>query len=75
MWEAAQYAKASRLGKLLFLFMVAVGPDRSLGPAPLMLIPKGPSRVSRSKNHSEYGFGDLKPYYLGTRTLWVSQLQ
>ena len=32
------------------------------------------SRVSRSRNHSEYGFGDLKPYYLGTRTLWVSGL-
>ena len=29
------------------------------------------SRVSRSKNHSEYGFWDLKPYYLGTWTLWV----
>ena len=28
------------------------------------------SRVSGSKNHSEYGFWDLKPYYLGTRTLW-----
>ena len=24
------------------------------------------SRVSRSKNHSEYGFWDLEPYYLGT---------
>ena len=22
-------------------------------------------RVSRSKNHSEYGFWDLEPYYLG----------
>ena len=31
------------------------------------------SRVSRSKNHSEYGFGDLKPYNLGTRTRWVTQ--
>ena len=29
------------------------------------------SRVSRPQNHSEYGFWDLKPFCLGTRTLWV----
>ena len=37
-------------------------------------IPRGSkypnSRVSGTKNHSEYGFWDLKPYYLGTWTLW-----
>ena len=27
------------------------------------------SRVSGTKSHSEYGFWDLKPYYLGTCTL------
>ena len=27
-------------------------------------------RVSRTKNHSEYVFWDLKPYYLDTWTLW-----
>ena len=36
--------------------------------------PKGPSAqivgFQGPKNHSVYGFGDLKPYYLGTRTLW-----
>ena len=29
------------------------------------------SRVSRSKNHSGYGCGELKPCYLGTRAFWV----
>ena len=28
------------------------------------------SRVSRSKNHSEYGLWDLNPCYLGTWTFW-----
>ena len=28
------------------------------------------SRVSGTKNHSEHGFWDLKPCYLGTWTLW-----
>ena len=40
------------------------------------LVPRGSkhpnSRVSGTKNHSEYGFWDLKPYYLGTWTLWGS---
>ena len=31
------------------------------------------SRVSGTKNHSEYGFWNLKPYYLGTWTLWGRQ--
>ena len=29
------------------------------------------SRVSGPKSHSKYGFWDLTPYYVGTRTLWV----
>ena len=38
----------------------------------LFLNPKQPTFVrTYSKTHSEYGFWDLKPYYLGTWTLWV----
>ena len=36
---------------------------------------KGPSTQIvgfQSKDHLEYAFWDLKPYYLGTWTLWVS---
>ena len=41
------------------------------GPWVVMVRSKYPnSRVSRSQDHSEYGFWDLKPYYLGTQTLW-----
>ena len=41
--------------------------------------PKGPSAqiigFQGPKTHSEYGFGDLKPYYLGTRTHWVKKIR
>ena len=32
------------------------------------------SRVLGPKNHSEYRFWDLKPYYLGTWTLWAMHI-